>query len=130
MQKHRFIFFLALLIVPNGCTETEGEHLIEDVALDVTQDQDTDSSTSTDGTHSQCPLPQASLPNPVGPLPEAASPHRGIDAYEANAFETFMNAALEDPEIHFVTTFEHESSLYHIYSGDSTPPLSPDFFAG
>lgn len=54
-----------------------------------------------------CSPPPATAPAASGPLPAIDSPHRGVDAWEAAAWDRVRVAAQADPAVHFVATFDH-----------------------
>ncbi|MGK0360915.1 MAG: phosphonoacetate hydrolase [Bradymonadia bacterium] len=54
-----------------------------------------------------CSAPPESPPAPTGPLPVLDNPHRGIDSWEAAAWDQVRAAAQADPGVHFVATFDH-----------------------
>lgn len=65
----------------------------------------------------RCSAPPAIPPMPSAPLPPAASPHRGVDALEAESWQTLRDGLLAAPHIHFVATFDHGLDAYVIDGG-------------
>ena len=120
----RLCLFAALAAL--SCTETS-------MPDSSTQGSDTGGYDIIDSTSDQgvdnglCPIPQTVLENPISPLPSPASPHRGIDSLEKATFQSFVEAVLQDPGIHFVTTYDHESDHYIIHSGASDERVTVRF---
>lgn len=73
-------------------------------------------------------LPDAALPDagrcsaplaaqPVGPLPQPLSAHRGVDAVEQPAWQALRAGLLADPEVHFVATYDHARAAFVVAGG-------------
>lgn len=65
----------------------------------------------------RCSMPPAEPMQPDGPLPPAASPHRGVDALEVEAWDRLRDGLLADPGVHFVATYDHGRDAYVIDGG-------------
>ena len=64
-----------------------------------------------------CSAPPTEPPAPTGALPDAAQPLRGIDHWERAAYDKLREAALSDPGVHFVATWDADLGRYVVESG-------------
>ena len=61
-----------------------------------------------------CSAPPVVAPTPSVPLYDTPGPLVGIDALERPLYEAIRTAALADPDLHFVATWDHESQRYRV----------------
>ncbi len=65
----------------------------------------------------RCSAPPAVPLMPSGPLPPVARIHPGIDALEAEAWQTLRDGLMAAPGVHFVATFDHTLDAHVIEGG-------------
>ena len=77
----------------------------------------------------RCSAPPDRPAAPTGPRSPPATVHRGVDAWESGAYAGLRSAALGDPGVHFVATWDHttleiavEDSIVEVVDhGDGAP---------
>jgi len=98
---------------------------VPDVAPDVAPEPDVPATPDTVDAGPDVPEPTGlgcSAPPEVplaatGPLPAPVQPKRGIDHWERSDYETLRDAALSDPGVHFVATWDVERERFVVESG-------------
>lgn len=61
-----------------------------------------------------CSAPPEVPPTPVSAYFDVPAPQVGVDAWERPLYEALRTAALADPDLHFVATWDHDSQRYRV----------------